>query len=176
MHPAWKIFAAGAIAPIAVSVHATTYFSVAQAQAQIFPGEKFTELAVNLTDEQAREIERASSVDVRNRKLAVWRSGSGGWFLVDEVVGKHEFITFALGISRDGAVRQVEIMEYRESYGYEVRNEAWRRQFIGKTLAQPIKLTRDIENIGGATLSSKNVTNGVRRLLATWDQVLRKLP
>ena len=175
MQTSWKIFAAGALAPFSVSVYATTYLSVSQAQAQIFPGAIMSEIALTLSDEQAREIERASGVDVRNRQLAAWRTAAGDWFLVDAVVGKHEFITFALGITREGAVKQVEIMEYRESYGHEVRNEAWRKQFVGKTAAQPVKLTRDIENIGGATLSSKNVTNGVRRLLFTWNTVLKKL-
>ena len=175
MNAAWKVFAAGAIAPLSVSVYATTYLSVTQAQMAIFPGEKLTEMALTLTDVQARAIEEATGVDVRNRKPAVWRGPSGGWFIVDEVVGKHEFITFAVGISRDGVVKQVEIMDYRESYGHEVRGEAWRRQFVGKTAAQPVRLTRDIENIGGATLSSKNVTNGVRRLLHTWSLVLGKI-
>lgn len=175
MNAAWKVFAAGAIAPLSVSVYATTYLSVTQAQMVIFPGEKLTEMALTLTDVQARAIEEAAGVDVRNRKLALWRTTGGAWFVVDEVVGKHEFITFAIGITRDGTVKQVEIMDYRESYGHEVRGEAWRRQFVGKTAAQPVRLTRDIENIGGATLSSKNVTNGVRRLLHTWSLVLGKI-
>lgn len=175
MSTAWKVFAAGALAPLSVSAYATSYFTVAQAQAQIFPGEKFTELPVTLSDDQVREIERASGIDVRSRKVAAWRTSNGAWFIVDEVVGKHEFITFALGITREGAVKQIEIMDYRESYGHEVRNEAWRRQFAGKTVAAPLKLNKDIENIGGATLSSKNVTNGVKRLLVTWDLVLKRL-
>ena len=89
----------------------------------------------------------------------------------------HSFATFDMGAQKtiSGTVKQVEIMDYRESYGHEVRGEAWRRQFIGKTAAQPVRLTRDIENIGGATLSSKNVTNGVRRLLHTWSLVLGKI-
>ena len=175
MQTAWKVFAVGALAPLSVSVYATTYLSVAQAQAQIFPGEKLSPVTLTVSDEQVRAIERASGVDVRNRSPALWRSAGGAWLIVDEVVGKHEFITFALGITSGGAVKQVEIMDYRESYGHEVRGELWRRQFVGKTAAQSVKLTGDIENIGGATLSSKNVTNGVRRLLHTWDQVLRKL-
>lgn len=175
MHTAWKVFAAATLAPLTVSVYATTYLNIAQAQAQIFPGEKVNEVTVSLSDDQAREIERACGVAVRSQKLVAWRTSTGGWFIVDEVVGKHEFITFAIGITREGAVKQVEIMDYRESYGHDVRNQAWRRQFVGKTVAQPVKLTNDIENIGGATLSSKNITNGVRRLLFTWDLALRKL-
>jgi Na+-translocating ferredoxin:NAD+ oxidoreductase RnfG subunit len=99
----------------------------------------------------------------------------GGWFLVDEVLGKHEFITYALGLDASGAVKSVEIMDYRESYGYDVRKDQWRAQFTGKTAADPLKLDQDIKNISGATLSSRHITDGIKRLLATYDLVLRKI-
>ena len=82
-------------------------------------------------------------------------------------------ITFAVGLTGSGAVKQIEIMEYRESYGGEVRDEKWRAQFIGKTSAAPLLLDRDIRNISGATLSSRHVTEGVRRLLALYEIVLK---
>jgi Na+-translocating ferredoxin:NAD+ oxidoreductase RnfG subunit len=66
-----------------------------------------------------------------------------------------------------GAVKAVEILEYREAYGGDVRNEQWCAQFVGKTHDSDLKLTHDIQNISGATLSSKHVTDGVRRLVAT---------
>jgi Na+-transporting NADH:ubiquinone oxidoreductase subunit NqrC len=63
-------------------------------------------------------------------------------------------------------------LSYRETYGYQVRNAEWRRLFAGKTLADPFKLDQDIPNISGATLSCRNVTNGVKRLLALQELVL----
>ena len=93
--------------------------------------------------------------------------------MVDEVVGKHEFFTIAVGLNADGSVKQIEIMDYKESYGYEVRNEAWRKQFTGKTSAAPLKLTDDIKNISGATLSCRHVTDAVKRLLATYDIAIK---
>jgi FMN-binding protein len=42
-------------------------------------------------------------------------------------------------------------------------------QFVGKTASAPLKLDADIRNISGATLSSRHVTEGVRRLLATYE-------
>ena len=83
----------------------------------------------------------------------VWRVSGGGWFIVDEVVGKHEFITYAVGLNADGSVKQIEVMVYRETYGYEIRNEKWRAQFVGKTGQSGLKLDDDIKNISGATLS-----------------------
>ena len=63
-------------------------------------------------------------------------------------------------------------MQYRESYGGQVRDPRWRAQFTGKRAGQSLQLGREVKNISGATLSSKHVTDGVRRLLATYAIVL----
>jgi Na+-transporting NADH:ubiquinone oxidoreductase subunit NqrC len=60
---------------------------------------------------------------------------------------------------------------YRESYGEQVRNPAWRAQFTGKRHGATLALTKDIKNISGATLSSSHITDGVKRLLATYALV-----
>jgi hypothetical protein len=85
-----------------------------------------------------------------------------GLFFVDEVRGKYEWISYAVGVGTDGAIRQVEILSYRESHGYEVSTPAWRKQFVGKTAQSPIRLQQDIANISGATLSCAHITDGVR--------------
>jgi Na+-translocating ferredoxin:NAD+ oxidoreductase RnfG subunit len=92
---------------------------------------------------------------------------------VDEVVGKHEMITYAVALSPSGAVTGIEILDYVESYGYEVAEVHWRNQFIGKTAADPIKLNKDIQNIGGATLSCKHLTDGVKRVAVLYDLALK---
>ena len=56
-------------------------------------------------------------------------------------------------------------MQYIESYGYEVREAQWRAQFVGKSASSPLELNNDITNISGATLSSRHVTEGVKRVL-----------
>lgn len=158
----------------AVPVHAVTYLTVEQAQAAIFPGRKLTSVDVTLTPEQRKAIAKASDVRVRILELKVWRVEGGGWFILDEVIGKHEFITCAVGLAEDGAVKQIEVMDYRETYGGQVRDEKWRAQFTGKKHGAKLKLDDDIQNISGATLSSRHIADGVRRLLATYELVLKK--
>ena len=110
--------------------------------------------------------------------MATGQTGAGIRFrpIVDEVVGKHEFITYAVGFTPDGKVRGIEILAYRETYGYQIRNPDWRQKFVGKSLADPFKLDEDIPNISGATLSCYNVTNGVKRLLALQQVALDRGP
>ena len=67
----------------------------------------------------------------------------------------------------------VDILDYRETHGAEVRNPRWREQFTGKKSGDAVQLDEDIKNISGATLSCKNLTNGVRRVLATYQAALK---
>lgn len=160
-----------AAAMVCVPAHATVYLTVEQAQALMFPNARFTPDFHTLTDAETA-IERESGVNVRNRALQVWRVSTGGWLIADDVVGKHDFIPFALGLDQNGRVVGIEILEYRESYGYEVRDPGWRAQFTGKARGAKLTLTEDIQNISGATLSCRHITDGVKRLLATHAIVL----
>lgn len=152
---------------VSPAAHATVFLSIEQAQQILFPGTPLTPDFRTLTEEQADAIENATDVPVRNRALKLWSAEDGGWFMVDEVVGKHDFIPFALAVDANGAVKGVEILEYRESYGSQVREDAWRAQFTGQKKGAPLTLETDIRNISGATLSCRHVTDGVKRLLTT---------
>jgi len=59
------------LAVVSTSAHATAYLTVEQAQRAIFPGATFAATG----------------------QPNVWRTSNGGVFVVDRVVGKHEFIT-----------------------------------------------------------------------------------
>lgn len=163
---------------IAAPAYAAQYLTVEQAQAALFPpGTQFARKTLELNSEQKAAIEKAAGVRVRELRPNIWLAADGerpvGWFFVDEVIGKHEFITYALAIELDGSVRGIEVLDYRETYGYEIRNAAWRKQFVGKRYGDAFKLEDDIKNITGATLSCRNVANGVKRLLAMHALVLR---
>ena len=172
-----KLLFLAPLAPIAIlqpatGAYATTYLTVEQAQAAMFPGETLTPAFRTLSDAQVAAIRKAAGVSPLGRELKAWKAASGGWLIADEVVGKHEFIQFAVALDPVGALKSVEILDYRESYGGQVRDPRWRSQFTGKRAGQPLQLGHEIKNISGATLSSKHVTDGVRRLLDTYAIVL----
>jgi hypothetical protein len=158
---------------VAPSAFAVQYLTVDQAQHAIFPGKSFAASPVKLSPVQRKAIEKASGVRVLRDEQQVWRVSGGGWFIVDEVVGKHEFITYAVGLNTDGSVKQIEIMDYRETYGGQIRDQKWRAQFVGKTSKSTLKLDGDIKNISGATLSCRHITDGVKRLLAFYEIALK---
>jgi Na+-translocating ferredoxin:NAD+ oxidoreductase RnfG subunit len=163
----------------AIPCCATTYLTVEQAQKICFTNAtQFVSAGVTLTSAQMKAIEKDSGVRVRLDTQKVWRAMDGGkflgWFIQDEVLGKHEFIQWALALNADGSVRQIEILDYRETYGYQIRDENWRAQFYGKQYGAKLKLDEDIKNISGATLSCRHITDGVKRLLSFYEIVLNK--
>ncbi len=150
--------------------YAVDYQSVEQAAQLIFPdADAFEARAIDL-DAAALQTLEAQGVRGRSSRWAVRiakRAGQSlGYVVSDDVLGKFELISYAVGIGLDGTVKQVEILSYRESHGGEVRLPAWRRQFVGKGAAAPIRVGEDIANISGATLSCTHLTEGVRRIVA----------
>lgn len=159
--------AAIAAAAIPAPLCATVYMTVQQVQAAWFPNQALIPDDRTLSPEQMAAIRAHSGVHVLSRTVRSWHAPHGGRLFVDRVLGKHEFITLALAVNADGTVRGLEILDYRESYGGQVRDPAWRHQFVGKRDGAPFELDKDIRNNSGGTLSARHVTEGVKRLLAT---------
>jgi Na+-translocating ferredoxin:NAD+ oxidoreductase RnfG subunit len=162
-----------------VSAYAEDFLTVQQAQQVLFPhASVFLDSAIMLTDMQLDEIKKIAGVRQRQTIQKAWRAENKGellgWFMLDEVIGKHDFITYGTAISSDGKVLGIEILSYRETHGGQVRQLQWRSNFVGKTLQDRFKLGQDIPNISGATLSCRNVMDGVKRLLAIHQIVLKK--
>lgn len=160
-------------APMAISMmaYAADYLNESQAQKVLFPeADEFIKKSITLTEKQLDEIQDLSGVKQRNKSPLVWAAKKKGKilgvFFIDEVVGKHEFITYAVAVSPEGTIQGVEIMSYRETHGGEVREASWRKNLKGKKLTDPFKLDVDVPNITGATVSCRNVMDGAKRLLA----------
>jgi len=169
--------ALSASALVPASAFAVDYMSAEQAAKLMFPdADRFESKDITLDAAQMQAL-AAHGVQARSQawKAQVAHRGATtlGVVVVDEVVGKFELITYAVGIGSDGAVKQVEILSYRESHGHEVRLPAWRKQFVGKTPASTLQVGEDIANISGATLSCKHVTDGVKRIVHVVDAARR---
>jgi Na+-translocating ferredoxin:NAD+ oxidoreductase RnfG subunit len=157
-------------AAVPASAFAVDYLSADQAAKLMFPdADAFEARAVTL---DAAQLQQLAAQGVRGRS-ANWpvrvakRGGATlGFVVTDEVIGKFELIGYAVGIALDGAVKQIEILSYRESHGFEIRLPAWRKQFVGKDASAALRVGDDIANISGATLSCTHVTDGVRRIVA----------
>ncbi|HWL19553.1 MAG TPA: FMN-binding protein [Bradyrhizobium sp.] len=144
-----------AIMSTASPAYSMQYLSIEEAQKLAFPSARFVEVQPG----------------------RVWKAEAGGrvagFFIFDRVIGKHLFIDYTVVLTPGGAVQRVDILQYRESYGGEIRSPSWLAQFVGKTSGSALKVNGDIRNIAGATLSSTHVAEGVKRVLATYGNRLR---
>ncbi len=135
------------------SAQARVYLTPEQAQALMFPGQTLTPLPVVLSAADIAAIEKRSGVQVFAGSLSAWKADNG-YFFTDPVIGKHDLIRYAVALDAQGKVRAVEILEYREANGGEVRNTHWLHQFVGLAPGDTVKIGHGIRNISGATLSS----------------------
>lgn len=92
-----------------------------------------------------------------------------GWAVSTDEIGLHEPITMLVSVTAGREVGPVRVLVFRESRGGEVRRRRFLDQFLGKTRADPLRITRDIDAVTGATYSSRAVTAGVKRVLALVD-------
>ncbi len=159
---------------VAFSGQAERFLTAQEALKLCFPKtDAFEEIHLRLQPDQVNGIERETKQKLRKTEWKVWLAKPGGVLMVDQVIGKHEFIDYAVAISTNGTVLEVEILEYREHYGGEVRQPKWREQFRGKSARDPLKIGGDVYNITGATLSCRHVTDGVKKLLAIFEVAVR---
>lgn len=84
-------------------------------------------------------------------RVRYWRSGARSAWILDEI-GKEQPITAGF-VVEGGALRQLRVLVYRESRGWEVRHDFFTRQFDGARLTPQQNLDSRIDNISGATLS-----------------------
>lgn len=176
--PHWvplAVLAAGAaVAP--VTVLGADYLSVVQAKAMFPDATAFVAQPVTLTEEQRKALSAQAGTRITPAQWNVFAAKSGdvllGYFITDAVIGKFQLINYAVGFGADGAIRDVEILSYREEHGGEIRTRAWRSQFEGKTASTSLRIGEDIQGISGATMSCVHVTEGIRRLAVYVDTML----
>jgi hypothetical protein len=169
---------AALLAPPAEVAVAADYMSIDAAQRALFAhADRFNEVVLALSPAQKSTVTGLAGPQPPHRSLRAWKALQGGdllgYVFVDEVLGRQDMITYAVGIDRSGRLGTLEVLSYRESHGGEIRGNAWRNQFDGRTGLEHLRFGTDIKNIAGATLSCEHVTQGVRWITALWQVALR---
>lgn len=91
--------------------------------------------------------------------------GSSYYIIPDNAPSKSEMFSYVLYLDTDKKIVDVDVLEYRENYGYEIDYSFFRKQFHDKEKARNIRFNRTIQNISGATISARNITNAVHDLM-----------
>jgi Na+-translocating ferredoxin:NAD+ oxidoreductase RnfG subunit len=90
---------------------------------------------------------------------------------IEIVPGKWGPITFIIGFTPDGKVYDLAIMSYSEIRGRPAAKRIFLNQYKGKTIKSRLRLRRDIHAISGATITSRGITRGVKKMLYVFNYV-----
>jgi thiamine biosynthesis lipoprotein len=166
--------ATAAVAASAVPASAEVYLSESQALGVILGDKAIVRREQKILDEALRKkLENTSNLRFPEGGYTFFISTQDGkpskYAIVLNEIGKSEPITFMVGMTPEGKVTEVVIMEFRENRGWEVKEKRFLNQFRGKTARSAIRVDEDIINYAGATLSSKAVARGVKRALLLLD-------
>jgi Na+-translocating ferredoxin:NAD+ oxidoreductase RnfG subunit len=158
---------------------AATYFTTQQVLREFFPkSEKVSYRKLKLAPAEVALLQERLGYRPARLEYVVFVATTGehvdGYAIIDDEKGQHEQITFAVKLSPAGVVERHEVMVYRESYGEEITDPRFRKQFVGKTAKDPVRAGQDIDVVTGATISSRSMTLGVRRALVLVEELVLK--
>lgn len=149
---------------------AQTYLHESDAARAMFPESTAAvrkDLDLSAADLAAISKALGRRVDVRSYAYLEVKTpkGTAGVIFLLDVIGESQPITFAVGVTADGALQDIQVMVYREPQGEAIQEKRFRKQFVGKRSRDPITLDKDIDAISGATISSRSATFAARKAL-----------
>lgn len=96
------------------------------------------------------------------------------YIIPDIAPSRSEHFSYLLYLDGRKQIAGIDILEYRENYGYEIDYPFFREQFHGMSHPRKILFGRTIQNISGATISARSLTWSVHDLMLILNTI--KLP
>ena len=154
-----------------------TYFSTRSVLKEFFPdSDKVSFVRITPTRVERAALKKRLGYALARTSYVFYVAKTGdrvdGYAFIDDQMGQHQPITFAVKLSPEGAVLRQEVMVYREPRGDEIRDGRFREQFVGKTARDAIRANDDIDCVSGATISSHAMALGVRRAVILFDTAI----
>jgi len=86
-----------------------------------------------------------------------------GYYYLTAANSKADKFDYMIVFNPDLSILKVQMLVYREDYGGEIGSKRWLKQFIGKINGQKMKFGHDVQNISGATVSARSITNDIEK-------------
>lgn len=162
-------------APISgiAELYANVLTTAEEALRVLLPGASEVEEQVQtLTEDMRRDLEERAGLrldPVGDRVFRFFVAKRGGETLAyaaeDVVPGKWGPIHYMIALDPQGIVQDVIVLEYQEKRGRPVAKRRFLKQFVGKSVKNDIKLMKDIRGVTGATISSRGMADGIRKIV-----------
>ena len=154
--------------------------TVEQALKQIYPKASGTEKKVlELMADDIRLIEQKAPLVFEGAHLdqivvyTIHEDGTtAGFAFEDTVKGKWGPIHYLVGLAPEGIILQAIILDYQEIRGKPIAQKRFLNQFKRKAWNDRLVLGKDIDGITGATISSRSLTDGIRKVLCVFHLLM----
>lgn len=156
---------------------AKIFASQKQALAEAFPdASRIERKTLVLRDAEVAKIEAMTGEKVRAKVVVIHVAYKGDAVDGFAEIAVHTVRTqpeaMLIVLSPDGRVRSVRVIAFHEPLDY-LPTERWYAQFADKGKDDRLQLGREIHGVVGATLSAQAAVDGVRRMLAYYEVLLR---
>jgi Na+-translocating ferredoxin:NAD+ oxidoreductase RnfG subunit len=88
--------------------------------------------------------------------------------------GKMNEFDYMVVFNQDLSILKIKVLVYREDQGGEIGSNRWLKQFSGKKDPQKMKFGYDIQNISGATMSARSLTEDVKKVVKQMSELRQK--
>lgn len=116
-----------------------------------FSGEVPVSKTIWLNKEKKQVITNILQHTPRFIRVKYWQKGEKTVWILNEI-GKEKPITVGV-IIESSSIKELKVLEFRESRGWEVKHEFFTQQFKGVGISPEKKLNGTVDGISGATLS-----------------------
>lgn len=144
-----------------------------------FPGLAPVRRTVYLTPQQAAAVEKAARSRLPSPVVAMFEARSDGRLVGRAYLDTHVIRTMPATIlavvEPDGRLRKVLVLRFAEPPDYLPRSR-WLESFAGRALDDDLWPGRGVPPVTGATLTTRSLTEAVRRCLAVDGLVVRREP
>lgn len=139
------------------------------------PLEWYTVPIADSTKAKIREQLKAKATVVDTLYIGVVSTADGKQFVLPDIApSRSEKFSYLLYFTSTRKITGIDVLEYRENYGYEIDHSYFKNQFMGENNPDKIIFGRSIQNISGATISARSITNSIHDLLLILNEI--KLP
>jgi Na+-translocating ferredoxin:NAD+ oxidoreductase RnfG subunit len=158
-------------------VSAKVFASQEEALAEAFPeASRIDRRTVILRKKDAAKIAAITHEEVQARVVVLHSAYKDDELLGYAHIDVHNVRTkpeaLLIVLTPDGTVRSVRMLAFHEPLDY-MPTDRWYAQFVGKSNQDGLRVGRDVHGVVGATLSARAAADGVRRMLAYWEVLLR---
>ena len=162
---------------LAAESGAKVFTSQNQALREAFPGATRIDRDSRIvTREELAQIAELTNADDLPRVVVLHTAWQGervvGYAHIDVHNVRTKPEAFMVVLEPSGVVRSVRVLAFHEPLDY-LPTDRWYAQFEGKRGADRLRVGADVHGVVGATLSTRAAAEGVRRMLAYWEVLLR---